>query len=346
MKYFQRILFSLSLCLMLTLSAIAGGQNRAGTSAAPELTIPFGARYLSMGGSSVAFARGPEAIYWNPAGVDLSERSANAMFAYRSFIADIKLNYLAVTGKFGFGSLGLSLRSLSMGDIPITTEAAPDGTGEIYSPTFFVGGVTYSKQLADRISVGASLNIISENFARVSASGISFDVGVQYQNLVGVEGLGVGVTVRNIGPPMKYGGSGLWTQAQVPGSERGITFYKVEAASFELPSAFDIGLAYTVNLGGSSKLLVTGSYQNNNYSYDAYRIGAEYNYNDMLYLRAGRLQAASASDRIPDIFQNFNLGAGVRFTNVGGTDISVDYAYVPVKDFFTNNHVVAVRVGF
>lgn len=339
------ILIPILLVITIGLDAYAGGQNRAGTAAAPELTIPIGGRYIAMGGAPVAFATGVEAIYWNPAGLDLTDRSANAIFSYRSFIADISVNYLAVSGKFDFGTVGLSLRNFAIGDIAVTTEFAPDGTGEIFSPTFFVLGLSYSKQVADRISVGMNVNYINESFARVNASGVSFDFGVQYRDLVGIKGLSTGVVVKNIGPAMQYGGPGMWIEGEAMGSGRGITFYKVEAASFELPSVIEIGLAYNYNIDEVNNVIVTGAFQNNNFAYDELRLGAEYSYNKMFFVRGGYLLGAAATEDRPNIFQNFTAGAGIDLADIGDTRISFDYAYIPVK-YFDANHVISIKVGF
>lgn len=342
----KKVLYLLVLFACVTFVAYSGGQNRAGTSAASELLIPVGARYVAMGGSPVATATGLESIYWNPAGVDITEKSANAMFSYRKYIADINLNYFAVSGKFGFGSIALSLRTLDFGDIPVTTVEEPDGTGELFSPTFFIGGLTYSKRLTDRIAVGVSLNFIHESWPRVSANGVALDFGVQYRDLFKVPGLSIGVVVKNIGFPMKYSGPGLWIQAVSPGTDRGLTFYKIEAAEFDLPSVIEIGFAYKLMIGERSGFNFAATFQNNNYAYDEYRVGIEYSFGDLLYLRGGYLLTPEATEEIPYPFQNFTAGVGLNFTNVGGLDISLDYAFIPPAKFFATNHVVAIKVGF
>ena len=74
------------------------------------------------------------------------------------------------------------------GDIPVTTIDNPEGTGATFSPTFVVLGVTYSNALTDRIRVGFTANLVSEEIQRPSASGVSFDAGVQYDGIGGVEG--------------------------------------------------------------------------------------------------------------------------------------------------------------
>ena len=140
-----------------------------------------------MAGAGISSVNGTDAIAWNPAGLDGSENPTSALFSYRAYIADIGISYLAVGTRFeGFGSLGLSLRSFNIGTIPVTTEDQPDGNGQQLNPTFFTLGLTYSKQLSDRVSIGATTNLVSESFGGVSAMGVAFDVGVQYQNDAGL----------------------------------------------------------------------------------------------------------------------------------------------------------------
>lgn len=333
------------LLAVLSSSVMGGGQNRAGTSAAPQLLIPVGAQYLAMNGSATAIASGIEAIFWNPAGLDVTRNSADVIFSYRSYIADMGVNYLAVNGKFGIGSLALSLRSFVVGDIPVTTEDSPDGTGEIVSPTFFIVGLSYSRKLTDRISVGATMNVINESFARVGATSIAFDAGLQYRSLLGVEDLAIGVAVKNVGPPMRYGGSGLFVQAEALGAERHITTYKVEAAAFELPSVIELGLAYRMPLGEANQIQLTGTFQNNNFAYDEYRFGAEYVFDNTVSIRGGYLLGSGVDDRAPNIFENFTVGAGLSFQDVGGVSMNFDYVFVPVK-WFDTNHAVSIRIGF
>jgi hypothetical protein len=65
----------------------------------------------------------------------------------------------------------------------------------------------------------------------------------------------------------------------------------------------------------------------------------------MLYVRAGYLYAPQATDDTPNIFQNYSLGFGVNFKEISNLDISLDYAYVPVK-YFDANHVFSISMGF
>ncbi len=346
MFHLKRVIFLLIILSFSVVETFGSGQNRAGTAAAPELRIPIGARYLAMVGSPIASVTGLEAIYWNPAGVDFSPTSASALFSYRSYLADMSVNFAAVSGKLGdLGSFGLAFRSFNIGDINVTTMDQPDGTGQIMSPGYFVLGLTYSKKLTDRVSVGVNFNLINETIDRVSSSGFSFDVGVQYKNLFEVDGFDLGVVVKNLGGSMKYSGNGLYVMAVDPNSNIGPTYYAIEGASAELPSEISIGLSYLKKFDEDNSVLLAGSYVSNNYTYDDYKIGAEYSYKDIFFARAGYLFTPQATDAEPNIFSDYSLGLGVNLEKFSGLNLAVDYAYVPAK-YFDGNHVLAISLGF
>ncbi len=345
MNHLKRLFYFLFIFLGSAAQIFGSGQNRAGTAAAPELLIPIGSRYVAMGGAAVANAVGLEAIYWNPAGLDLAQDDADIMFSYRQYIADMSMNYFAVSGNLGFGTLGISFRNLNIGNINVTTMDQPDGTGEVFSPTYFVLGFTYSKALTDRISIGVNANLINESWARVSTSGMSFDFGVQYRDFFSVPDLAIGVAVKNLGGSLQYGGSGLWTTATDPSANRGLTYYQVGAGQFELPSTIAMGISYAKSIDEDNKLSVSGSFLNNNFTYDEYRIGAEYSFKDMIYLRGGYDYTPQATTETPNIFQNFTAGFGINFASFSGVNITLDYAYIPVK-YFTANNSFTVRMGF
>jgi hypothetical protein len=346
MFHLKRVIFLLLILSFSVVETFGGGQNRAGTSAAPELRIPFGARYLAMVGAPIASVTGLEAIYWNPAGVDLSMSSANALFSHRSYIADMSMNFAAVSGRLGdIGTVGLSFRSLNIGEINVTTMDQPDGTGQIINPGFFILGLTYSKQLTDRVSVGANFNLINETIDRVGATGFSVDFGVEYKSLFDVNGLSLGVTVKNLGGTMKFSGNGLYAQANDPGSQRGPTYLSIDAASAELPSEIALGLSYQTQFDEENSLLLSSTFQNNNYAYDDYKFGLEYSYKNLFFVRGGYLYSPQSSDETPNIFQNYALGLGINLKEFSNLDIQVDYAYVPVE-YFDANHVFSISLGF
>lgn len=327
----------------------AEAQNkRIGTAAATELLIPVGARDFAMGGATISNAYGIEAIHWNPAGLSRMKYSAEGMFSTMTYIGDIGVNYGAVGIDFsGFGVVGLTVKSLSFGDIPLTTNEDPEGlSGRLFSPSYFTIGLSYSKILTNAISVGFTTKFISEQIARVSASGIAFDFGVQYHNLANINGLQIGVAVKNIGPQMKYDGSGLLRSAVSVDGRRPEQKYKSEAASFELPSLVEMGLAYTNLIGENMSYSINGSFVNNNLYLDEYKIGGEFGY----FLNQIKLFGRAGMEMVPDIAENSEnifgptFGFGIVYSSPG-LDITVDYAYRQT-DFFDGNNVFSVKLGF
>ncbi len=339
------------LCVSLVMAfGTSFAQNqRTGTAAATELLIPIGARDLALGGSTIANSTGVEAIYWNPAGLGRVGHSAEAMFSTMSYIADIQVNYGAVAAKFGeFGVMGLSIKSLDFGDIPLTTVEDPEGTGgRLYSPTYVTLGLTYGRALTDAISAGATAKLVTETIDRVSASAFAFDVGLQYDGLVGVNGLQLGITVKNIGPQVKYDGGGLYRSAISTEGDRPEQRYKVEAAAFELPSLIEIGVAYAGKVQDNMMYSVNGVFMNNNLYEDEYRVGGEYGIKldpVQLFARAGYAFVPQIKETKDQIFRA-TLGFGLMYDIGGGTMLSLDFAYRQVE-LFDDNIAMSLKVGF
>ncbi len=344
---FRRLMLLVLVSGLLTLTAQAGNQQSIGSAGASELLIPVGARGIALGGANTELLTGTEAIYYNPAGFGRLDHTVEAEISHMQYIADINVEYIAVGVQAGeFGNLGFSLKSLSFGNIPVTTEQYPDGTGQTYSPTYLNAGITYSKLLTDRISVGVTGTVISEKIMSTSAAGLAFNVGVQYMNL-GISGLSLGVVVKNIGPSMTFDGSNLLRQATGTADQRGPQLLKVEAASFQLPSSIEIGVGYQRQIDDRNSFLVGGMFRNNNSQDDEYSVGAEYNFDNTLFVRGGYTFAPQAGQDFTGASLypfDFAAGAGVHYP-VGGVDLTFDYTYRHVK-YFDPNHTITLRLGF
>lgn len=338
------ILATLILVLLLGLSEIfAGGGNRTGTGGAAQLLIPVGVRGISMGEQGVSTAYGIEALFWNPAGISKTDHSAEVTFSHMNYIADIGVEYGAVSGNFtGFGVLSLYVKSLSVGDIARTTTAEPDGDGTYFSPQFLTAGLSFSRQLTERISVGLTANYITESMGNATASGVGFDIGVMYENLADFSGLNFGIVLKNLGPQMRYDGSALYVEANVTDYNRPPQYYKITSASFELPTFFQLGVSYMPMLDEVNSLLATATFQNNNFSDDEYRLGLEYGYNKMFFVRGGYSLAPQAPT--DNYIYGFTAGVGFNY-QFEGIDLDAGYAYRDAK-YFNGNHIFSLSLGF
>lgn len=340
-----KLSISILLVLVLTLvSVFAGGGNRRGTAGAAQLTIPVGARGIALGGATILGATGVDAIYWNPANLARTTNNVDVSFSNMTYIADINVTHGAIGFTLGdMGMLGINIKSLAIGDINKTTEKYPDGTGSTYSPQFMTVGLTYSKMLSDRVAIGFTANLISETIEFVSQTGVSFDVGVSYTDLASIKGLSMAVVMKNIGPRVKYDGTGLLVRGNIDGALRPNDFYKLEAAEFDLPGTLEIALGYDLPIDEQNNIHVVGNFVNNNFWEDEYRVGLEYGYDKMLFLRAGYVATPQLEKEENTL--GFSAGFGLNY-NFGGMALKVDYAFRSINlPTEKGNHVVTIGLG-
>lgn len=349
----RRMFISLALLAAVLLgatAAFAGDQERSGSTGATELRIPVGARANSIAGAVVADVDGVDALFWNPAGLAHLE-APQAAYSYTDYFADMKLNWLGFASPMAGGQFGASLKVLSIGDLIVTTEDAPNGTGEVISPNFAVVGVSYAKALTDRVLVGTTFNIIQERLLQETASGVGFDMGFQY--LLGAQGLQFGLAIKNLGPKMHYAGGDLestFIPSDADPQSRRRTF-SASSSAFELPSYVSIGVSYRAFEDAQSSLLLNGDFQSNSFSGDEYRGGAEYAYragaagSTVLHIRGG-WNAANQDDFL---FSGGAFGLGLDF-RVGTDAARIEYARNFIngdfRDFFDDLNTLTLTYSF
>lgn len=349
----------LILCLGLAAAsqARAGSDERRGTAGASELQIPVGARSTALGGAVVSDVTGIEAMYWNPAGLGATGNT-EVLFTHTQYFADMKVNYAGIATKAGgFGTIGVAAKILSIGDVLVTTEQAPDGTGEILHPTFSVLGFSWGRAFTDRVNFGATANYVHEEVANNAASGVAFDFGVQY--LTDWHGFGFGIAAKNIGNSMQFSGPGFNLAAQDPNADpnanpRTVSF---SSASFEMPSYLVLSTSAVVAHTSITKLVTLAAYQNNNFSGDQLRGGLEWSYRDLLALRGSYYGTFNGTTDVTgnesfkfvggdDLYTGLALGAGIN-TRLGDTGkIGVDIAWRPARSQFDDITEVGLRLAF
>jgi len=313
---------------------------KVGTNGATELLIPMGAVNVALGGSNIANISGADAIYWNPAGLAVLN-GGEATFSYMDYFAGMKVSYLAGGARLGrLGMVGVSLQVLNIGEIPVTTIEAPEGTGEIIEPNYLTIGATYARAFTDRINFGANAKVISEKIGTMNASAIGFDLGLQY---VSPWGIAFGVAMRNIGSKVKFDGTGIEFDSAIPYSKRAATTRKtrLDLASSQLPTSLSLGLAYLYKMNDQLKFNLLGNYTNNSFTINQVSAGVEATLMDMFIVRGGYQMTLFPED-YPEAAKDDNqfglaLGGGCHF-KVGGNNLMIDYAYRPMKTFDANQY--------
>ena len=333
------------LALMLGFTAaptFAGDPDRIGTAAGVQVQIPVGARDIAMGGANLALTQGVDALYWNPAGLPRMDNVAAAQFSYMKVFSDIGVNYLGVGyNDEDFGAIGFSIKSITFGDIPWTTYEDMDGaSGRVFNPTFVTVGLTYARALTENVYVGATAKLVTESVPRAAASSVAFDIGLQYDQLGGIDGVSFGVAIKNIGSSMRYEGSGLGQNYQNASGQE--YFLKTDAAQNQLPTAFEFGVAYQTTLAEDQSLTVPLLFQSNNFENDAVRIGLEYSFQNMIFARGGYNYGVGMESE--NQLYTFTLGAGIHYP-VGGIDLTFDYSYRD-SQYFDANNIFTLSLGF
>ena len=320
----KTFLLIVALLLLTFQSVMAGNENRLGTAGAAELLIPVGSRGTALGGAVVANSYGIDAIFWNPAGLAWLE-GTEAMAAILPYIADIDVTYFAIGKQIeDFGTIALTAKVVSIGKIEETTNAFPNGTGSIFEPTMAVIGLTFAKAVSTQVNFGITGRYIREEIFQVSASGLSFDFGFTYEPRV--YGLTLGLAIRNFGPDIVFSGSGF--ENAIDGRPLAST-----EAGAELPTSFDLGLAYNFLNEGLNSATLSGNFRSNNLSKDNWNGGLEYVYDERYSLRAGYLY----SDQQQYLY-GFSLGAGVSVDLGEDARLTFEYSWTETAIFADNQH--------
>jgi hypothetical protein len=336
----SKVLMTVLAGAVLAHPALAGTEERLGTGGDTEGRIMVGARSVGLAYSNLGSVRGAEALFGNPAGLALAESKTEVMFSHATWLADMNVNYIAYAQQLGgFGSLGLNVKVLSIGDIIRTTEEAPDGTGDVFRPTFWNIGASYARELTDRASFGGTVRLISESVLQTHATGVSFDFGFQYDT--GVKGIRVGGAMQNFGPGQLFGGGDFERSLQIPEDDPQAAPRTVAASSSvaELPSLFAGSVDWPL-VQGTNELSLHALYQSNSFNVDEFRFGAEYGLKKSYFFRVG-YKATSNSNELFGL----SYGLGVQLP-MGNTKLGIDYAGQTVSNFFNDVQHVGLTFRF
>lgn len=256
------------------------GGSRAGTTGMQFLKIGVDARSAGLSGNYIAVANDVSALFWNPAGITgLDTQRTHFQFGHTLYWADIGISYGGLAYRLnGGGVLGLSLMSLNSGDMPVTTEFQPFGTGETFSVHNSLIGLTYAKALTDQFSFGLTGKWARESMVGIVTNNAIFDFGITYN--VGIKNARFAVSVANFG-----------VNVQPNGEIRRLNFTGTETIDeFEdvsVPAMFRIGFAFDPLITEFHKITAIAQLNHPTDNKETLGIGAEYNYKNIFFGRMG-----------------------------------------------------------
>ncbi len=347
--FFILLIFNFQLS---TFSCEAGNPDRQGQAGAYELLLNPWARTIGVHLTNTAYISGFEAMNLNIAGLGRTkgmEIGVGHSILFQG--SGLGVNALGFATKIGKGVFGVSLNALNFGNIPVTTNAQPEGTGATYSPTFFNVALGYAYQFDEKISVGIGVRFINEALADVSASGFSIDAGVQYATGTPEfpKRFQFGVSLRNIGSPMHFSGQGLSDQVSVTSTASPYVLrVSRNAANFELPSQLIIGASYDIMPQQKTKLMASANFTSNAFSRDELGAALVFSVNDLFVLRgAYRYEiGATSTDVNHSVYTGPSMGFSVNLPMAKNSDrtFSVDYGYL-FSNPWSGTHCIAVRLN-
>lgn len=342
------------LALIMPVIVFAGNPDRQGESGAGELLFNPWGRSSGLHGLNVSSVMGVESMNLNIAGLSRILKGEVVLTNNRIFEGTgLQMNAGGYASKMGkSGAFGISISSLQFGDIDITTEDQPEGSGGTFSPSFFNIALGYSYMYANKISVGLLVRGVSETMPDLTAFGLSIDAGVQYVSGE-KDNFRLGIALRNIGSPMKFGGQGLAFQGPnidptVGGSQYNLTYYQ-RAEGFQLPSLLNIGLSYDFYIADKDFLRVMGNFTSNTFARDEIGGGLEFSFRNIFMLRAAYKHTLSQEGSAfqNDVYTGVAAGASILLPLGKGSNqkFGVDYAYRATNPF-RGTHNLSVRFEF
>jgi hypothetical protein len=181
-----------AVCLLIFASCLnVYGVSEDGGDAGAFLKNGIGVRPISMGKAFVAVADDANAGYWNPAGLAiLNTMQLSAMYSNPMNYSltgddapqDIGYHTVSLAYPMSFGSVGLNLAYLNVGDIEVVEDASGP-TGEKFEDKELGVIASYASSVTDQIYLGVNLKLVRQRVWEDKGSGMGLDLGGLYEPL-------------------------------------------------------------------------------------------------------------------------------------------------------------------
>ena len=253
---------------------------KTGTAGLQFLKIGVDARAIGMGEAYVAVTDDISSVYWNPAGLAL--KLQNQIFvSHTEWVAGIRYEYMAYSMVTDYGTLAFSGGLLHMGYMDVTTEEVFGPTGETFTCSDVVAGLTYSNAFTEKFAFGFTVKYLREDLDEYSVNGVSVDLGSIYNT--GYKNLTIGMALRNFGPDMKYDldndGDGDLDEDPfdlLDNDGDGLIDEDREEVGFKIPMNFSLGVAADLYRVQGQSLIASVQLDNCVDRRETYNTGIEY----------------------------------------------------------------------
>jgi len=224
--------------------------------------------------------------------------------------------------------IGGSLVFLNTGQMAVTTEFHPFGTGQTYRATDLAAGLTYAQILTDNFSFGLTAKYVRESILDINSNSFVVDFGFQYE--VGKANTRFAVGVANFG--FNTQPKGQVAVPQLTGTDTITDFEEIA-----VPAVFRLGIAWDAIKRQQHHLTLAGQLNHPTDNNETYSLGTEYTWKKLLAARLG--YEFAADERGAPAF-----GFGIRYQRSFGI-VRLDYGFVH-KARLGMVHRFSLAVGF
>ena len=290
------------------------------STAVPFMMISPDARSGGMGNLSIAMSPEANDLFGNKAKLPYLKNDRGFLINYTPWLKDLGLNdvYLASAGFYkksnnGYGAFNSSLRFFSLGNIDFTDESGTS-TYPSQRPSEFSWDVGYNLLLSDALSIGITGRYIHSRLVQGSygANGVNYkagntvaaDVSFFYKQNEDLEGFHAGLVLSNLGGKVSYSNESKNKYFIPANIGLGVAYLNIFDSENSLEMGVDVNrLMVPASPNGNDPALedqyftqsVVSSWFNSfSQKYGVplseslkVSLGAEYNYADQFYLRAG-----------------------------------------------------------
>jgi hypothetical protein len=320
----MRTIILVCLVCVVSLPLAAQGFGQVGTSGAQLFKINLDPRSSGLGYASASVVDNAAAVFTNVAGIE-HIGTADVAFAYSPWFADIKI--ASVVAAYRLPDIGVfALQATGFQtDEEITTVAQENGTGQRYSISNLVLGLSFARHISDRLIVGIQAKYIRESYYNHSTAGLGFDLGSCYE--LGFSRARLSLVLQNFGAdmPALSGQYADYSDSYLSKSFNGVPLPVTFRASFTMePLAME---DYRV------RLIADLVHPNDNVEH--YNVGTEVTMFDMVSVRGGI--------KVNYDDESFALGIGLLGKALLGENIRMDYSF---ENFRTLSSIHKIAFGF
>jgi len=188
------------------------------------LEVPAGARASALGGAYASLARGVEAAFWNPAGLD-EVSGLQVAGSHYEFFEKLRHDQFAAAGRLWGGGVSASLRALYTEPIDERDELGNlIGTFGSNDLELAIG---YGRGVAPGVALGGLAQIVRERIANSAATTYAFGFGGSWEPAP-LPGVRLSLSAHNLGPAAAF------------------TIDGAQGAPVPLPSAVQTGVSFGV----------------------------------------------------------------------------------------------------